>query len=67
MVNFDYGLQIFSDGVQRIYMNAYSFFILHDEDPVTRTKQVMFGHINSVNQITTDDAFYHKLPDMVRK
>ena len=47
MVNFDYGLQIFEDGVLRIYMEAYSLFIFHDEDPVTMNKQVMFGHINA--------------------
>ena len=49
MVNFDYGLQSFADGCQRIYMQAYSLFIFHDEDPVTLTKQVMFGHINANN------------------
>ena len=38
MVNFDYGLQMFEDGVQRIYMQAYSLFIFHDEDPITMTK-----------------------------
>ena len=48
-------------------MNANSFFILHDEDPLLNTKQVMFGHINCVNEITTDEEFYHKLPDMLRK
>ena len=47
MVNFDYGLQIFEDGVMRIYMDAYSLFIFHDEDAKNMKKQVMFGHINA--------------------
>jgi hypothetical protein len=38
MVNFDYGRQVFANGVQRMYMKANSFFIFHDEDPITYTK-----------------------------
>lgn len=49
MVNFDFGLQIFSNDAMKINMQAYSFFIFHDEDPVTNTKQVMFGHVNASN------------------
>lgn len=44
-------------------MKAYSFFIFHDEDPITYTKQVMFGHINANNSMVTTDDFYHTLPE----
>ena len=43
-------------------MMAYSFFIFHDEDPITCTKQVMFGYINANNSMVTKD-FYHTLPE----
>ena len=49
MVNFDFGLQMFSNDAMQINMQAYSFFIFHDEDQVTNTKQVMFGHVNASN------------------
>lgn len=49
MVNFDYGLETYANGIVRIYFNAYSLFILHDEDRLTMTKQVMFGHVNASN------------------
>ena len=49
MVNFDLVNQMFTDGNSRMVMTAYSFFIFHDEDPLTNTKQVMFGHINASN------------------
>jgi hypothetical protein len=45
-----------------MYMKAYSFFIFHDEDPITYTKQVMFGHANANNSMVTTDEFYHTLP-----
>ena len=67
MVNFDYGLEIFADKTQRIYMNTHSFFIFHDEDPITLEKQVMFGHHDSRGKTTTDAQFYHSLPDEIRK
>ena len=63
MVNFDYGLQIFADKRMRIYAQAYSLFIFHDEDPVTNIKQVMFGHINATNQMVTTQDFYMTLPE----
>ena len=63
MVNFELGQQVFADGIQRIYMKAYSFFIFHDEDPITYTKQVMFGHINANNSMVTTDDVYHTLPE----
>ena len=49
MVNFDFGVQMFSNDAMQINMQAYSFFIFHDEDQVTNTKQVMFGHVNASN------------------
>lgn len=67
MVNFDYGLQIFEDDVQRIYMEAYSLFIFHDEDPHNKVKQVMFGHINASNSMTTTEEFYKTLPQKMRE
>jgi len=67
MVNFDYGRQVFADGVQRMYMKANSFFIFHDEDPITYTKQVMFGHIDASNQMITTNDFYITLPQKIRK
>ena len=47
-------------------MQAYSFFIFHDEDYMEKTKQVMFGHINASNQMVTDDKFYQELPTRIR-
>ena len=67
MVNFDYGVQIFADDVQRIYMNAYSLFIFHEEDLLTRSKKVMMGHINATHEMVTSDEFYLTLPDQLRR
>ena len=67
MVNFDYGLQIFADDVMRIYMNCFTIFILHNEDPLSQTKDVMFGHINANSNIYTDENFYKTLPSQVRQ
>lgn len=66
MVNFDYGLETYANGIVRIYFNAYSLFILHDEDRLTMTKQVMFGHVNASNQMVTTEDFYKTLPDRIR-
>ena len=38
MVNFDLVSEIYADGIQRMVLTAYSFFIFHDEDPITFTK-----------------------------
>ena len=62
MVNFDYGLQSYADGIQ-----AYSLFIFHEEDHVAMTKQVMFDHINASNQMVTTQDFYLTLPDRIRQ
>ena len=67
MVNFDYGLQIFADTSMRIYMNCFAMFIFHDEDFLTRRKNVMFGPINANSFVITDDDFYTNLPQQVRK
>ena len=66
MVNFDYGLEIYANEIIRVYFNASTLFILHDEDRLTMTKQVMFGHVNASNQMVTTDDFYRTLPDRIR-
>ena len=66
MVNFDYGLEIYANDILRCYFNAYSLFIFHDEDRLTMTKQVMFGHVNASNQMVTTEDFYKTLPDRIR-
>ena len=48
-------------------MEAYSLFIFHDEDPITETKQVMFGHINANSKMVTTDDFYKTLPEKIRQ
>ena len=62
MVNINYGLQSYADGIQ-----AYSLFIFHEEDHVAMTKQVMFDHINASNQMVTTQDFYLTLPDRIRQ
>ena len=38
-------------------------FIFHDEIPETKEKSVMFGHLNCVNNIVTNDEFYMDEPE----
>ena len=67
MVNFDYGVQIFSDECLRIYMNCFAIFIFHDEEMNNKRKSVMFGPINANSNVITDEDFYKNLPLQVRK
>ena len=63
MINFDYGLQVFSDESLVIYMKVHSLFIFHDENPLTNEKSVMFGHLNCMNNMVTNDDFYLNEPE----
>ena len=63
MVNFDYGFQLFSDEVMNIYMKVHSLFIFHDENPLTNEKSVMFGHLNCLNNVVTNEDFYLYEPE----
>ena len=60
MVNFDYGLQMYTNDVIRIYMKCYAIFIFHDE--TDKMKNVMFGPVNANSNVFTDDNFYRTLP-----
>lgn len=46
MINFDYGLQVFSNDVTNIYMTVNSLLLFHEENPITDEKSVMFGPLN---------------------
>ena len=46
MINFDYGLQVFSNDVTNIYMTVNSLLLFHEENALTDEKSVMFGPLN---------------------
>jgi hypothetical protein len=62
MINFDYGLQVFSNDVTNIYMTVNSLLLFHEENPLTDEKSVMFGPLNCFNQVKTNSKFYKEEP-----
>ena len=54
LVNFDYGLNTYENGMMDLWMEAAAFYIFHEEEVETKIKEVMIGHINSRSFTCTD-------------